>query len=89
MARKVGKEARKERKVEKESRQGGKEGHLEEKSMAEGVSRAGGVGRRLSVALDSEIGHQPSSFHCTSDETMAQQVQGMARRKGGSVVTND
>jgi len=55
----------------------------------EGVSRAGGVGRRLSVALDGEIGHQPSSFHCTSDETMAQQVQGMARRKCGSVVTND
>lgn len=55
----------------------------------EGVSRAGGVVHHLSVAVDGEVGCQCSSNYCTSGQMMAHQIHGMARRQGGSVVTND
>lgn len=55
----------------------------------EGVSGAGGVVYHLSVAMEGEVGSQCSSIDRTTDQPMAQQVHGMARRHGGSVVTND
>lgn len=55
----------------------------------EGISRTGGVVHHLSVAVESEVSSQSSSIYRTLDQTMAQQVDGMAGWWGGSVVTND
>lgn len=39
--------------------------------------------------MDGEVCSKSSSIYCTLHQMMAQQVHGMARWQGGSVVTND
>lgn len=54
----------------------------------EGVSGAGGV-HYLPVPVDGEVGGQLPSIHRALNEAMAQQVHGVTRRQGGSVVAYD